>query len=165
MTIALLLAACQDGDTDAQGDRASKCDRFALLENDDWELREAVDRQADDVAHPGDPDLDWYSEFERFVPLSDDRVEGVSLVISGHDVAVEDLQRQLTNVRFRRHPETSKLLVGSATNGPSIVLKRVSDSYTLRLLSYGLEVDELVQITAETRPACKAEWVEAQSPL
>lgn len=165
----MLLAACQGGDPDepdAKGERVSGCDRFVLFENEDWDLREAIDRQPEDAALPGDPDLDWYSEFERFVPSSDDLTEGVSLVISGHAVAADELRRQLTNVELRKHPDQPDLLVGSSTDGPSsVVLKPLSATYTLRLLSYGLDVDELVEVTDETRPVCEEEWVQSQPPL
>lgn|GEM_PF-4942334 len=140
--------------------------RCALLENANWESREAVD-YPEDLGALGavEPSLDWYSDFERFTPSSDGQSgEGVSLRISGHNVGIDDLRGQLPGIELQEHGEgDTGLLVGSGRDGgpSSVVAKPVSDTYTLLLLSYGLDVDDLVRVTSEIRPACEQEWVDA----
>ena len=164
VALTALLGACGDsgpGESSAELDPTSECTRFVLFEDADWTFREAVDYPEDSGAWP-EPGLDWYSEFERFTPLSDGAVEGVSLRVSGHELGIDDLRDQLPGIELEDHGGNAQLLTGSGIDGqPSVVAKPVSDSYTLLLLSYELDVEELVQVISETRPVCQQEWVEA----
>lgn len=164
VALTALLGACGDRgpeESTAEPDPASGCRRFVLFEDTDWTSQEAVDHPEDFGAWP-EPGLDWYSEFERFTPLSDGAVEGVSLRVSGHDLGIDDLRDQLPGIELQEHGGNTQLFAGSGVDGqPSVVAKPVSDGYTLVLLSYGLDVEELVRVVSQARPVCQREWVEA----
>ncbi len=87
-------AACgSDAGAGADVELPASCSRFLLFDNEDWELKEAVD-YPQDLGPLGevDPGMDWYSEFERFTPLEDGTGEqGLYLRLTGYSVALKEI--------------------------------------------------------------------------
>lgn len=167
VSISTVLCACGASDTDERGvdGVSSSCGRFHILDGGDWEFRQAVDYPEDlgSLAEV-EPSLDWVSEFERFVLIDDQTVEGISLRISGHRVGLEDFQSELVAIALQERDDISgeTVFVGSGPEGePSIVARPVDNDYTVMLLSYGLDTNELIQVAAAIRPACQEEWLDA----
>lgn len=160
--LAGLLAACGDSGSDDAG-TPSECTRFVLFDDADWDFHEAVDYPEDGVL-VGDPGLDWYSEFEKVEPALDGSAEGTSLRISGHAVGLTEFRREfISDATLEEREGADGLTLVSPANEvePSVLVRSVSDDYTLMLLSYGLELDELTEVAAATRPVCEKAWLDA----
>lgn len=126
---------------------------------------EAIDYPEDGGLMEGvEPSLDWYGEYERFIPSADgDSVEGVSLRLSGHHAALDEHQDELRGFDPKeREIDGRRAFAGIGPDGaPSIVTMAVADDYTLMLLSYGLELEELMDIASAVEWVCQPAWVEA----
>jgi hypothetical protein len=160
-----LLAACGDSDGDDAG-TPSECTRFVLFDHPEWEFHEAVDYPDDlgESAAAYGPHLDWYSEFERLVPAPDgESVESTSLRIAGQTAGLAEFGDSLpgTDLTERQGPKGAELVSAGAEGEPSVLAQSITDDYTLELLSYGLDLDELTEVAAATRPACEQEWLDA----
>jgi len=162
----MLLAGCADDDNSGAGrSDALDCGRFVVFDEPAWDFLEAVD-YPEDLGSFGEiePGLDWYSEFERIEPAADGASsEGVSLRISGHSIGLAEFRREMPGGdEFQeRHGEDGlTLLIPSTDVEPSVLVRSVTDDYTLMLLSYGLDLDELTEVAAATRPACEQEWLD-----
>lgn len=164
----MLVGACGEGGDDSAGDDASSdCTRFVLLdEADGWEFREAVDYPEDlgDFGSSVGPTLDWYAEYERLDPAADGQsVEGVSLVLSGHDVGLAEFRsRHLGGELEERQGAEGAMLVRPGGEGePSELAQSSREGYTIQAVSYGLDLEELIQVVSATRPACQQQWLDA----
>lgn len=136
--------------------------RYAVLDLDGWELRGAVDYETD-------PDFgdhtDWWAEHERFGPVDDNgNFEGVSVRLSGHSVAVDDLADTLTDYGFvfTRAPAGPDRVAGAGrNNGPNVVIWSLTDDYALMVLSYELDTTELAELADTSRPVSTEDWTSA----
>lgn len=172
MLIAVLIASCGGGDgADEVEAAATNCaddggaGPYFLYERDGWEFRGGADYPADaDPLARVEPSLDWFVEYERFTRASSDAtVEGVSLRLSGHEIAIDDQREELVGFRT----EGAEIAGRSAYTGvspegePTVVGMAVDDAYTIMLLSYGLGLDELIEAASHIEQACQAAWIEA----
>jgi hypothetical protein len=163
--LAGLLAACWDSDGGDAG-TPSECTRFVLFDDAEWDLQEAVDYPDDlgESAAAVGPNVDWYAEFERFTSAADgDSVERTSLVISGQTAALAEFGDSLpgTELPARQGPKGPELVSPGAEGEPNVLAQSITEDYTLMLLSYGLDLDELTEVAAATRPVCEQEWLDA----
>lgn len=166
------LAGCsgEDGD-DAHVSGSTPCadDRGAgpyfLFEHHDWQFQDAIDHPDD----PGpleevEPSLDWSAQYERFTPSAGgSSVEGVSLRLSGHDAALAEHQHELRGFEpDELEIDGAPALAGIGPDGaPTVVTMEIADGYTLMLLSYGLPLEELVDVAAAVDRVCQPAWREA----
>lgn len=163
----MLLGGCtDDGGDGVGGSDASDCGRFVVFDEPAWELLEAIDYPEDVGAlGVGEPGLDWYSEFQRVEPAAaDGSAEGVSLRISGHTVGLAEFRRGMIGgdaLQERQGAEGPTLVSPGTDVEPSVLARSVTDEYTLMLLSYGLDLDELTEVASGTHPACEQEWLDA----
>ena len=171
-SFAVLAGACS-GDDEGSEDRTAgtSCEtgeggsHYFVFAAPDWEFREAVD-YPDDLGplEAVEPTLDWFAEHERLTPSADGQtVEGVSLRLSGHDASLDEQRSELVGADLRdQQIGGTRALAGIGPDGaPTVVTMAVADDYTLMLLSYGLDLEELIQIAADVQPACEQEWIEA----
>lgn len=172
VVIVVLAPGCSDGDDgarDVTADLACESDGDAgpyfLFDHQDWQFMEAIDYPEDGGLMEGvEPSLDWYGEYERFIPSADgDSVEGVSLRLSGHHAALDEHHDELRVFDpTEREIDGARAFVGVGPDGaPSVVTMAVADDYTLMLLSYGLELEELTDAALVVRRVCQRAWVEA----
>lgn len=142
---------------------------YVVFDDAAWTFKEAVDYPEDlGPLAAVESSLDWYGEYERFVPGDDlSTVEGLRLRLSGHLVAIDDHRSELTGATMREATIAGvPALTGVGQDGaPALVTMAVADSYTLMALSYGLDVDELVAIAGELRSVCEPEWIESGGQL
>lgn len=172
LLLGLLMAAVACGSKGGTGEavgqdveQSSSCARFVLFDSEDWELREAVD-YPDDLGRLGelDPGIDWYSEFERFVPLKDGTgTQGLYLRLTGYSVALaEILEKPGLPVLAEHDEEGRQIYQGRSPDGSlSVVAWPIGSAYTIVLFGQGLAVDELAAAATETRPVCQDDWVES----
>jgi len=161
-----LLAGWLGGCTDDDVGTKPACSRFVVFDGPGWELKESVDYPEDlgDSADAFGRYVDWYSEFERVVPAPDgESAEGSSLLISGQVAGLEDFGESLpgADLTERQGPNGPELVTSGSDSEPSVLAQSVTNNYTLMLLSYGLDLDELTDVAATTRPACEKEWLDA----
>lgn len=158
------------GDDEPDGD-ATDCGfdagptHYFLFDDANWTLQEAVD-YPEDLGALGavEPSLDWYTEHERFVPGADlATVEGLGLRLSGHVVGIDEHQAELAGASLQGATIAGlPALTGVGQDGePTLVTMSVADGYTLMLLTYGLDLDELVTVATEVRAVCETEWIDA----
>lgn len=168
--MALVVASCGDDDQDidtAGGMCASDEDAgpYFLYENPDWESRDGADYAAGlGPLEEIEPSLDWSFEYERFTPSPDGAaVEGVSLRLSGHYAALVTQQDELPGFQTDdAEIADRRAYTGVSPEGePTVVGLDVADDYTLMLLSYGLPLDDLVEIAASVNRVCQRDWIEA----
>lgn len=171
LLVVLLLASCGD-DADQGVNTASgvcaggeEAGPYFLYEDPDWEFRGATDYAADvrplEAAEPG---LDWTAEYERLTPSSDGAtVEGASLRLSGHEVDLATLRRELPGFRTDEADVAGRpAYTGVSPEGaPTLVGLAIDPGYTVMLLSYGLDLDELVRIAESVEQVCQPEWLAA----
>jgi hypothetical protein len=145
--LAGLLAACWDSDGGDAG-TPSECTRFVLFDDAEWDLQEAVD-------YPDD--------LGESAAAVGDSVEGTSLVISGQTAALAEFGDSLpgTELTARQGPKGPELVSPGAEGEPNVLAQSITEDYTLMLLSYGLDLDELTEVAAATRPVCEQEWLDA----
>lgn len=168
MVVALAIAACGDEADQVASKPPTTCesgDRYFVFQDSAWELKEAVD-YPDDLGPLAstEPDLDWYAESERFVPLADSSaVEGQSLRLSGHRSGLDQYAAQLLGADLNETQVGGRrALVGIGADGkPALLTVEVGSDYTFMLLSYELDPAELVDAAARVDAVCQAEWVAA----
>lgn len=171
--VAFVVTGLAIGACGGQGDRpasmsASSCeagDRYFVFQDPAWKLKEAVD-YPDEVAGlaVSEPDLDWYSEHERFLPLANSStVEGQRLRVSGHEAGAAEHTSQLRGAELtEKQVGGRRALVGRGEQGaPALLTLEIRDDYTLMLLSYELEPGELVEAAGRLDAVCQHEWVDA----
>lgn len=168
----MFAAGCSGGDDAVRGVTAgSTCENdgdagpYFLVGNRDWRFKEAIDYPEDGALSGGsEPSLDWYAEYERFTPPADDgSFEGVSLRMSGHHAALDEHLDELRGFDpTEREIDGTRAFVGTGPDGaPTVVTVAVVDDYTLMLLSYGLDLEELTDAAAVVERVCQPAWVEA----
>jgi hypothetical protein len=96
----LVIGACGGQGHQPASRSSSSCgsgDRYFVLQAPAWELKEAVDYPDElGALAASEPDLDWYSEHERFLPRANSStVEGQSLRVSGHEAGAAEHASQL----------------------------------------------------------------------
>lgn len=86
----------------------------------------------------------------------------MSLRLSGHDADLATQQEELPGFQTERTEIADRrAYTGVSPEGePTAVGLDVADDYTLMLLSYGLPLDELVEIAASVNRVCQRNWVE-----
>lgn len=158
-------AACgSDGGVGDDEKLPASCARFLLFDNEDWELKEAVD-YPQDLGRLGevDPGIDWYSEFERFVPLEDGTGEqGLSLRLTGYSVPLSEiLDRPGIPDLGELESDGRQTFQGQAPDGSgSVVAWPVDSAYTIVVFGQGLAAEELAEAVRQTRAVCEDDWVE-----
>jgi hypothetical protein len=154
-----LAAGCEDGEDGEDGTR------YFGFADPRWEFREAVDYPDDrGPLNPAEATLDWYAEHERLTPTADQQsVEGVSLRISGHGAGLDEQRVELAGIDLSEEQIAGvRALAGAGSDGrPTVVSMAVDYDYTLVLLSYGADLDELRQIAAAVEPVCEQQWTDA----
>lgn len=172
----MLLAACggEDGADEvavgaSAGDAPCPEDEdsgpYFLYEGDGWEFRSGTDYPPDDgpLARV-ETSLDWFAEHERFTPSTDGAtVEGVSLRLSGHEADVAGQRNELQGFRTEdAEVDGHSAYTGVSPDGePTVVGVAIGDGYTVMLLSYGLDVDELVEVASSIEQVCQEAWIGA----
>lgn len=158
--ILLVLASCSDdtGSTDADERQTQP---YAVLRDDAWSLREAVDPPADDpVASIDRPALAWYAEYVRAAPSFD------LVRLSGHEVAFDDARSEMERVGFELRDvnvENWSAAGGTADDdpaGPTILLLENGGS-TFMLLSYDIELETLATLADAVEPVDESGWIGA----
>jgi hypothetical protein len=168
VVVTLAIGACGDEADHVASTSSTACgsgDRYFVFQDSAWELKEAVD-YPDDLGPLAstEPDLDWYAESERFVPLADSSIiEGQNLRLSGHESGLDDHAAQLLGADLSEtQVGERRALVGTGADGkPALLTIEVGPDYTLMLLSYELDPAELVDAAARLDAVCQAEWVAA----
>lgn len=170
--LGLLVAAAACGSNGGAGEAvgqdvelSASCARFVLFDGEGWELKEAVD-YPQDLGGLGelDPGIDWYAEFERFVPLEDGTGEqGLSLRLTGYSVALAEILEKPGLPDLAEHDDEGRQTYqGESPDGSlSAIAWPIGSAYTVVIFGQGLSVDELAATATETRAACQDEWVES----
>ena len=115
-------------------------------------------RPDDPITSRSEPTLDWYAEHERFRDPSHSQ----AVRLSGHHVPIAQLESSLTGLKLRSRPVRGvQARAGSAPGGPQIVLLPVSPRYTVMVLSYELNIEELIEWTKALRAVDEAGWLAA----
>ncbi len=171
--VAALAGGCSNGEDGGQdGTAGSTCQNdggagpYFLFEHEDWEFKGATDLPEDlGPMEAIEPSLDWYAEHERLTPSTDGAmVEGVSLRLSGHDADLDEHQDELSGFDAEEQLINGvRALAGIGPDlAPTVVTVTVTNDYTLMLLSYGLELEELIDLAARrVHQVCQPEWIEA----
>ena len=168
VVVALVMGACGDAGDQIAASSSTSCgsgDRYFVFQDPEWEPKEAVDYPEDlGPLAAIEPDLDWYAESERFVPLTDpSTVEGQNLRLSGHEAGLDEHAAQLLDADLTETQVGGRrALIGTGADGqPALLTHAVGPDYTLMLLSYELEPDELVEAAAQLDAVCQVAWVAA----
>lgn len=146
------------------------CARLHLIDPEGWELRESIDYPTDlgefaDIA----PNLDWYSEYERFEPIGNETVESFYLSIWGltadtATVIAESPSAAASPNGFEEIDADGRtMLTTTIPEVPAevVVLIDAGDDYSLQLFSNGMNPTELQQLALTARPVCEDEWLRA----
>lgn len=173
--IAVLIASCGGDDSSDQvvgapgGNDMCPEDEgsgpYFLYEEDGWDFRSGADYPPDSSPlERVEPSLDWFVEYERFSPSPDGgTVEGVSLRLSGHGTGIDDQREELLGFQSEEAEIAGRAAyTGASPEGePTAVGIAVDDDYTVMLLSYGLDMEELTETASRIEQACQARWIEA----
>lgn len=169
--LAMLVGSCGDEPDQVANTAPGLCASdggagpYFLYEHPDWEFRSGADYPAD--AGPlqrVEPSLDWFVEYERFTPSSEGAtIEGVSLRLSGHEADLATQREELLGFQTDEAESSGRsAYTGVSPDGkPTVIGVEVDAGYTVMLLSYGLGVDELVEIAAAIEQVCQQAWVDA----
>lgn len=172
VVIAVLAAGCADGEDGARDvSAAGTCENdggagpYFLFDHHDWQFLEAIDYPKDGgPLERVEPSLDWYAEYERSTPSTNGvSVEGDSLRLSGHHTALDDHRDELRGFDpEEREIGAVRAFAGIGPDGaPTVVTMAVADDYTLMLLSYGLELEELTDTASAVERVCQSAWMDA----
>jgi hypothetical protein len=161
--VGAFLTTCA-GTTTPATTRSPSAPLYIVRSPDEWSLKRALNPAPDSLASRVEPSLDWFAEYERRGPVSDEgRYTLYRVRLSGHFAAVERQRDNLHGLVGER----SVVIAGKTAIsgrladpiGPEVVLIRLSDTYSAVALSYELTGDDLVAWCATLRDASEAEWV------
>jgi hypothetical protein len=162
IVLTFLTGCSESSDAERAAPPARRVSEYAVLTSDAWTLQEAIDPPPDDpIAGVERPPLEWYSEYVRTVGNESQMVR-----LSGHQARLDETQAELESLGFGFADvavEGWSAVGGSAPgdpSGPAIILLD-GDEATLMLLSYELDLDELVGTATGIEPVSKAAWVDA----
>ena len=157
----MVAAACGSKSPSNQGAREAE-HRYAVLRDDAWRLKEAVDPRADDgVSSVERPALDWYAEY-----VAANSSSGGTLRLAGHRTTFHRARAELEELGFHLDEVDVDNWTGvggsSAETGskPTLVLLDHGSS-SLTLLSYDLELDALSQLAAHVQGVDETAWTDA----
>lgn len=158
--LAVAVAACASSSTRHAGTstRAGGKDAHYLIRpRDQWTLKEAIDPPPGSLATKAEPSLDWYAEYEKSSTNESQQVR-----VSGHAADIDTVRARLMG--FQLKPTTvgtRPALAGTSTDpaGPSVVLFSMNTTYTAMVLSYELNVEDLINWAATLTPATQAQWI------
>ena len=138
--------------------------QHVLLERPGWQLHEAVDyRAGPGPLSDGEPELDWYAEYEG--PRIDHDARSFTVPtarISGHAATLEALSAQLTGFAFVSEDVGGRqaVVAAPADRRPGIVIVALGAGYSVMALSYD-DVVDLRHLAAGLAPVDEQQWVAA----
>lgn len=163
--LAAALASCSSGDsrpTGSEVDTSGDNSVYVTFQDSQWTFKEAVKP----LGGPGplataEPSLDWYAEYERFVPIAGGE-KGLDLRFSGHSVGLLERDKELrgtelTHGNSARRPASWGV---SPEGKPAIVNVAFEKNYTVTVQSYALSLDEVRAVAARLVPVTQAQWRE-----
>lgn len=157
---AALPACSSDTGTELDSSAANEGGRYAILDSEDWELREAVKSLAGEGPRTLEPSRDWWAEYERLLPV-DGGHQGQDLRISGHNVSLVEHRNELRGFDAQEGDVNGRpaLLAVGPEGQPAIVTMAFAERYTIMVLSHALPLDELRRVATQIVPADEIEWM------
>ncbi len=153
-TLLAVVCACTDSGGSPQ--------LYAVVNDQEWSLQEAVDPPQDDAfASAERPAMEWYSEHVRTVPVSGG-AEGQMVRLSGHSASISESRAALEALEWE-----FEILELDGWEGfgsipvdptrPAVVLLD-HGSTTFILLSYELTVDEVATFAGSVEAVDETTW-------
>lgn len=163
--LATALSSCSSNDprpTGSEVDKSGDNSVHVVFQDSDWTFKEAVKP----LGGPGplataEPSLDWFAEYERFVPVTGGE-EGLDLLFSGHSVGLLERDKELRGIELT-HGNSARRPAswGAGPEGkPAIVNVAFEKNYTVTVQSYALSLDEVRAVAARLVPVTQAQWRE-----
>ena len=130
---------------------------YALSNDADWSIIEAVTVRPGDPTASIDPSVDWYVEYtRRGSPDTQVLVTGHSESFDATRAAFEQLGYDLVPVTIADRMSEAGTIPNDPSSPPVIVLR--NDNQSMVVLSYQLDVAELAMFAATLEPVTAGDW-------